>query len=64
MVTNQNGIQEAALLRLPQVLAIVPISRSGWWKGVAEKRYPQPVRISTRCVAWKSQDIRNLIASL
>ena len=58
------SIQESALLRLPQVLSLIPVSRSGWWAGVASGRYPQPVRLSTRCVAWKSQDIRNLIASL
>jgi prophage regulatory protein len=61
--TATTGIQEAALLRLPQVLALIPVSRSGWWAGVANGRYPSPVKLSTRCVAWKSQDIRALIAS-
>ena len=55
---------DIALWRLPTVLAHVPISRSGWWAGVKAGRYPAPVRISTRCVAWKSEDIRALINSL
>jgi predicted DNA-binding transcriptional regulator AlpA len=55
---------DIALWRLPTVLQHVPISRSGWWAGVKAGRYPAPVRISTRCVAWKSEDIRALINSL
>jgi len=52
-----------ALWRLPMVLAHIPVSRSGWWAGVKTGRYPQPVKLSTRCVAWRSQDIAALIAS-
>lgn len=54
---------EIALWRLPTVLAHIPVSRSHWWAGVAEGRYPAPVKISKRCVAWRSSDIRDLIAS-
>jgi prophage regulatory protein len=54
---------DIALWRLPTVLAHIPVSRSGWWAGVKTGRYPQPVRLSTRCVAWRSQDIAALIAS-
>jgi prophage regulatory protein len=58
---NQSDIQP--LLRLPTVLSLVPVSRSGWWAGVASGRYPKPVTISRRCVAWRQQDIAALIAS-
>jgi predicted DNA-binding transcriptional regulator AlpA len=54
---------DIALWRLPTVLAHVPVSRSHWWAGVAEGRYPAPVKLSKRCVAWRSADIRTLIAS-
>lgn len=54
---------DIALWRLPTVLAHVPISRSGWWQGVKTGRYPAPVKLSTRCVAWRASDIRTLIAS-
>ncbi|MBC7549131.1 MAG: AlpA family phage regulatory protein [Polaromonas sp.] len=54
---------DSALWRLPTVLAHIPVSRSGWWAGVKEGRYPAPVKLSTRCVAWRSADIRSLIAS-
>lgn len=52
------------LLRLPQVLALIPISRSGWWKGVADGRYPKPVKIGPRVTAWKAEDIRKCIEAL
>ena len=51
------------LLRLPEVLKRVPVSRSHWWAGVASGRYPAPVRLSVRCVAWRASSIRTLIAS-
>jgi predicted DNA-binding transcriptional regulator AlpA len=59
--TPQNP--DIALWRLPTVLAHIPVSRSGWWAGVKSGRYPQPVKLSARCVAWRSQDIAALIAS-
>lgn len=59
---NQNV--EIALWRLPTVLAHVPVSRSGWWAGVKSGRYPKPVRLSARCVAWRASDIRALVQSL
>lgn len=54
---------DIALWRLPTVLAHVPVSRSHWWAGVAAGRYPAPVKLSKRCVAWRSAEIRALIAS-
>lgn len=35
----------SAFLRLPQVLAIVPVSKSSWWKGCKTGRYPKPVKL-------------------
>ena len=53
-----------ALWRLPTVLQRYPVSRSSWWAGVKSGRYPAPIRISSRCVAWKASAIRDLINSL
>lgn len=55
---------ESELWRLPAVLAHVPISRSGWFAGVKSGRYPKPVRLSERRVAWRASDIRSFIAAL
>ncbi len=57
-------IPETAYLRLPQVLAVYPVSRSTWWAGVRNGRYPKPVRLSARCTAWRAEDIRALLESI
>jgi prophage regulatory protein len=51
------------LLRVWDVLDVVPVGESTWHKGVAEGRYPQPVRLSERIVAWRVSDIRKLLAA-
>lgn len=56
--------QTEFLLRLPDVLKGFPVSRSSWLQGVKDGRYPKPVKIGARAVAWKSSDIAALIASL
>ena len=56
--------RDVTLWRLPVVLSNFPISRVHWWHGVKTGRYPAPVRLSARCVAWRAADIRLLISSL
>jgi len=60
---NMTTIPETGFVRLPQILAVFPISRSGFWAGVKSGKYPQPVKLSARCTAWKAEDIHALIAS-
>jgi len=57
-------IPESGFLRLPQVLAVFPVSRSAWWAGVKTGKYPQGVKLSTRTTAWRAEDIRSLIQKL
>jgi prophage regulatory protein len=52
---------ETGYVRLPQVLAVYPVSRSTWWNGVKEGKYPQPVKLSERVTAWRATDIRRLL---
>lgn len=56
-----HAIPETGYLRLPQVLAVFPVSRSTWWAGVKAGRYPQPVKLGERCTAWRAEEIRALI---
>lgn len=48
------------LLRLPEVLTMIPVSRSLWWSGVRTGRFPEPVRLG-RCTCWRYSDILALI---
>lgn len=52
------------LLRLNQVLEKIPVSRSGWWAGVATGLYPAPMKLSSRVTVWLEQDIDDFIDRL
>ena len=50
------------LLRLPQVLARVGISRSTLYQRMADGLFPVPVSLGERAVAWKSSEIDKWIS--
>lgn len=58
----QHPQQIAVLLRLPAVLARIPVCKTTFWAGVKSGRYPQPVKLSPRVVAWREEDINAVIA--
>ena len=58
------NITNNALLRLPQVLALIPVSRSAWWAGCKSGRYPKPVKRGPRTTAWRAADIAALLEKL
>ena len=51
-------------LRLSQVLALIPVGKSSWWRGCKSGRYPKPVKLGPRTTAWKAEDIAALVATL
>jgi len=57
-------VPEIGFLRLAQVLELLPISRTAFYNGVREGRYPKPVKLSERTSAWKVEEIRGLISRL
>jgi predicted DNA-binding transcriptional regulator AlpA len=69
MHNPQQNISDG-LLRIWHILGtkedpgLIPICRSTWWTGVASGRFPKPVRIGKRAVAWRASDIRELISTL
>jgi prophage regulatory protein len=50
-------------LRLPEVLRIIPVSRSTWYAGIQAGDYPAPVKLGLRAAAWRRSDIEKLAAS-
>jgi prophage regulatory protein len=48
------------LIRLPEVLRRIPVSKSTWWKGVKEGQYPKPVKLSPRVTCWRESDIAKI----
>ena len=57
-------IPQTGFLRLSQVLSIIPLGKTSWWKGVKTGRFPKPIKLSTRCTAWRAEDIHELIKTL
>ena len=56
-----SGVQrERVFLRLPQVLERIPVSKSTWWSGIREGRFPKPIKLSVRTSAWLQSDIDDL----
>lgn len=57
-----NTLPETGFIRLPAVLAVIPISKSSWWNGIREGRYPKPSKkFGPRISAWDVRGIRALL---
>jgi prophage regulatory protein len=62
--TSIGLVLQPAFLRLPDVLALIPVSKSTWWAGVKAGRYPRGVKLSSRTTAWRRRDIEELVSIL
>lgn len=50
-------------VRLSSILAPagpIPVSKSTWWQGVKDGRFPKPHKLGPRTTVWKAEDIRAL----
>ena len=65
MPAKVNQPQQDSLLRVvPHITDRMGISRSGWWKGVKDGKFPPGIKLSPRVTVWKSSEIDALIANL
>ncbi len=65
-MTSKNSdysLPDIGFVRLPIILNIFPVGRSTWWQGVKDGKYPKPIKIAERAVAWRVEDIKSLIKS-
>lgn len=61
----KNGkLPEEGFVRLEQVLEVIPVSRSTWFRGIDEGRFPAPVKLGARASAWRVDDIRKLMTRI
>ena len=54
-------LPETGYVRLPTILAVFPVSKSTWWNGIKEGRFPHGHKLGPRTTAWLVGDIRKLI---
>ncbi|MCX7085170.1 MAG: AlpA family phage regulatory protein [Methylococcales bacterium] len=65
-------LPETGFLRLWQIIgdkknnlpALIPVSRTTFLNGVKSGKYPKPINLGSRTVAWKVEDIKLFINSL
>ena len=52
---------KTGFVRLSQILAPrgpIPVSKSTWWLGVKEGRFPQSQKLGPRTTVWRAEEIR------
>jgi prophage regulatory protein len=42
---------------------LIPISKSSWWAGVAEGKFPTPIKLGARTTCWRETEVLALIAA-
>ena len=52
------------LLRLPEVLAIIPYKKSNFLRLVKAGQFPRPVKIGPRAVAWSEKEIMETLNNI
>ena len=59
-----SNLPATGFVRLPQILAVFPVSKSSWWAGVKSGKYPQSVKLGCRTTAWRVEDILALLDAM
>lgn len=62
-MSNQSELPYTGFLRLRSIIAPdgpIPVSKSTWWAGVKDGRFPKPVKLGARITVWRVEDIRAL----
>jgi len=64
-MSSFHELPSTGFLRLPSIIAPsgpIPVSKSTWWAGVKDGRFPKPIKLGPRITVWRAEDIRDLIA--
>lgn len=64
MQSNATPLPEVGFLRLSDVLKLIPLSKSAWFRGVAEGRFPRPVKLTQRASGYRVRDVYALLERL
>ena len=56
--------ESLAFMRLEEILKIIPISRSAWYRGVREGRFPRGCQLSDRTTGWRAAQIVELLEGM
>jgi len=59
---DYSSLPAEAVVRLPDVLALVGLSRASVYAKVAEHRFPAPIKLTQHASGWRMGDIRAWLA--
>ncbi len=51
------NLPHSAVIRLPDVLRLYPVSKSHWWAGIKNGKYPKPVMLGERARGWRLGEV-------
>lgn len=60
-MSSTSSLPLSGIIRLKGVLKVFPVSKSTWWLGVKDGRYPRPVRLGPNSVGWRVEDLLPLL---
>jgi len=55
--TDHHAVDTPLFLRMPSVIRLTGLGRSTIYRLIAERRFPCPVRLGPRAVAWRRSDL-------
>jgi prophage regulatory protein len=58
---RKQTLPESGYVRLSTILKIIPVSKSTWWAGVKDGRFPKSCKLWAKITAWRVEDIRDLM---
>ena len=59
-VVMSNSNSEVILMRIPQILEVMPISKSKFWLMVQKGEFPKPIKIG-RSSFWTMEQVQSFI---
>ncbi len=57
-------MEDSRLLRLPAVLKLTGLKKSTIYAGAKVGTFPRPVRVGSRAVAWRADELKRWIDEL
>ena len=54
-------MENESYMRLKDILKIIPVSRTTWWRGVKSGVFPPSIKLTTRTTVWRNRDIKELL---
>lgn len=63
-MTKPLDLPATGFLRLNQIIGptgLIPVSKSTWWQGIKDDRFPRPYKLGPNTTVWRVEDILALI---